>query len=113
MCAPKNTQAMKNRADTPVCPYGNGNKTQEQRNVGAHRCVRPTHTSKEISGRHTGLPLRQGNMTQEHKDKQCRGAPMCAPEIHRQSAVTEEMKTKEQKDKTNVGAHRCVRPKKK
>ena len=36
------TQAMKNRADTSVCPYGKYNVIRTF--VGAHRCVRPTIT---------------------------------------------------------------------
>ena len=39
----------------------------------------PKNTSKETAGQtHRPAPT-QGNKTQEQKDKQCRGAPMCAP----------------------------------
>ena len=67
----------------------------------------------------TGLPLRQGNKTKEHKDKQCRGAPMCAHK-HTQAKnyradtpVCPYGKAIRQKNRktNNVGVHRCVRQK--
>ena len=42
-------------------------------------CAPENTQAKQQSGRHTGLPLRQGNKTKEQKNKQCRGATMCAP----------------------------------
>ena len=120
MCAPKihrqrNIGQTHRSAPTAMAIRQKNRKTN---NVGAHRCVRPTHTSKQ-PGRHTGLPLREkNNKTQEHKDKQCRGAPMCAPK-HTQAKnsradtpVCPYGKTIRQKNTrtNNVGAHRCVRP---
>ena len=85
---------------------------------GAPVCA-PKHTGKQ-PGRHTGLPLRQGNKTKEHKDKQNVGAQRCVrPKIHKQSnnradtPVCPYGKAIRQKNKktNNVGAQRCVRPK--
>ena len=79
------------------------------------------HTSKEIPGRHTGLPLRQ--MTIRQKNKQMQGRTDVCAQTHTSKEIPgrhtglplqkKGNKTKEQKDKQNVGAQRCVRPKKK
>ena len=55
-CVRLKTQAMKNRADTSVCPYGKYNVIRTF--VGAHRCVRPSMALCFHLGRHIGLHLR-------------------------------------------------------
>ncbi len=78
---PKTHQAKKYRADTSVCPYGNG-KTTAMKCRGAPVCA-PKHTHRQ-------------------RKKTNKTPPLAKRRWHKQSAVTEEMRKHKQRKSNSL-----------
>ena len=56
-------------------------ENKQQKNVGAHRCVRPKTPATKKRADTPVCPYGKDNKTKEQKDKtNCKGATVCAPE---------------------------------